>query len=97
LSFQLFFDDGLNHISNVHAATKQSIAVSGCKRTPVPAAFNPVAVAPGPETAALPSSERTGTVEIEFATGGRMRISGSVDASTVSVLLKALAKPKRRR
>jgi transposase len=68
-----------------------------CKRTPVPAAFNPVAVAPGPETAALPSSERTGTVEIEFATGGRMRISGSVDASTVSALIKALAKPKRRR
>jgi hypothetical protein len=61
----------------------------------VPAAFNPVAVAPEPETAALPSLERAGTVEIEF--GGRMRITGSVDASTVSALIKALAKPKRRR
>ena len=68
-----------------------------CKRTPVPAAFNPVAVAPEPETAVLPSLERAGTVEIEFATGGRMRITGSVDASTVSALIKALAKPKRRR
>jgi hypothetical protein len=36
-------------------------------------------------------------VEIEFATGGRMRITGSVDGATVSVLVKALAKSKRRR
>ena len=69
-----------------------------CKRTPAPVAFNPVAVA---QVAALPlpapSPEQVGTVEIEFATGGRMRITGSVDASTVSALLKALAKTKRRR
>jgi hypothetical protein len=36
-------------------------------------------------------------IEIEFATGGRMRIAGPVDASTVSALIKALAKSKRRR
>jgi len=36
-------------------------------------------------------------VEIEFATGGRMRITGSVDAAMVSALLRALAKSKRRR
>jgi transposase len=67
-----------------------------CKRAPAPVAFNPVAVAPVHEAAALPlpvpSPEQAGTVEIEFATGGRMRITGSVDSSTVSVLLKALAK-----
>jgi transposase len=72
-----------------------------CKRTPVPATFNSVAIAPEPQMAALPlpapSSERAGTVEIEFATGGRMRITGSVDAATVSALIRALAKPKRRR
>ena len=34
---------------------------------------------------------------VEFATGGRMRITGPVDASTVSALMKALAKSKRRR
>jgi hypothetical protein len=34
-----------------------------------------------------PSPDRTGTVEIEFATGGRMRITGLVDASTVSALM----------
>jgi hypothetical protein len=36
-------------------------------------------------------------VEIEFAAGGRMRITGSVDVATVSALLRALAKSKRRR
>jgi hypothetical protein len=53
------------------------------------------------EAAALPlptpSPEQAGTVEIEFATGGGMRITGSVDSLTVSALLKALAKTKRRR
>jgi transposase len=72
-----------------------------CERTPAPIAFSPVVVAPVQEAAALslpaPSPEQAGTVEIEFATGGRMRITGSVDASTVSAVLKALAKAKRRR
>ena len=79
-----------------------------CKQSAAPAAFKPVAIVPEPPTAALPSPvvalpspepllERVGTVEIEFATGGRMRISGSVDASTVSALIRALAKGKRRR
>jgi len=72
-----------------------------CKRSPEPAAFNAVAIAHEPAIAALPSptstSEQPGTVEIEFATGGRMRITGSVDSATVSALLRALAKNKRRR
>jgi len=37
------------------------------------------------------------SIEIEFATGGRMRITGPVDARTVSALMKALAQGKRRR
>jgi transposase len=72
-----------------------------CKRAPAPVAFNPVAVASVPEATALslpaPSPEQAGTVEIEFATGGRMRITGAVDTSTVSAVLKALAKTRRRR
>ena len=72
-----------------------------CKRAAVSAAFNPVAIAPEPGTVTLPSPiatpERAGTVEIEFATGGRMRISGPVDVATVSALIRALAKRKRRR
>jgi len=72
-----------------------------CERVQPPAAFNPVAIAAEPATPGLPppipSMDRAGTVEIEFATGGRMRISGAVDAATVSTLVKALAKSKRRR
>jgi len=63
-----------------------------------PAAFNPVAITPEPEAASAPAvAERAGVIEIEFATGGRMRITGTVDARTVTALMKALAKGKRRR
>jgi transposase len=68
-----------------------------CERAQIPAVFNAVAVKPEPEAVPSPSPERTGVIEIEFAGGGRMRISGPVDASTVSALMKALAKGKRRR
>jgi transposase len=71
-----------------------------CKSTPAPVGFSAVAIAPKPAMASSspePSSQKAGTVEIEFATGGRMRISGSVDATTVSALVRALAKGKRRR
>src|SRR3977135_1938991 len=53
-----------------------------CERAKIPAAFNAVAIAPEP--ASPISSERGGTIEIEFATGGRMRITGPVKASTVA-------------
>jgi hypothetical protein len=36
-------------------------------------------------------------IEVEFATGGRMRITGAVDGTTVSALIKALTRAKRRR
>jgi transposase len=68
-----------------------------CERVQIPAVFHPVAVPAETGAAPSPSPERTGVIEIEFASGGRMRISGSVDASTVSALMKALAKGKRRR
>ncbi len=43
---------------------------------------------------ALPATP--GTIEIEFATGARMRITGLIDASTVRAVVTALAKVKRR-
>jgi len=67
-----------------------------CARSQIPAAFTPVAVGFEPGTASAPAPERAGTIEIEFA-GGRMRITGPVDAATVSALMKALSKGKRRR
>jgi transposase len=66
-----------------------------CERAQTPVAFNPVAVVAEPGSPA--SAEKAGVIEIEFAGGGRMRIAGLVDASTVSALIKALAKSKRRR
>jgi transposase len=69
-----------------------------CERSQVPAAFSPVAITREPESAlAPPADERAGVIEIEFATGGRMRITGAVDAPTVTALMKALAKVKWRR
>ena len=69
-----------------------------CERSQVPAGFNPVAITPEPESAlGPPVAERAGVIEIEFATGGRMRITGPVDAPTVTALMQALAKGKRRR
>jgi len=76
-----------------------------CGRAEIPAVFNPVTVTPeagatsarSPEWTGSSSAEHTGTIEIEFASGGRMRISGSVAASTVLALMKALAQSRRRR
>jgi transposase len=68
-----------------------------CEPTQIPAVFNPVVVTPEPGAVSPSSPERVGVIEIEFASGGRMRISGPVDASTVSALMKALAKGRRRR
>ena len=69
-----------------------------CERSQVPAGFNPVSITPEPESAlGPPVAERAGVIEIEFAAGGRMRITGAVEARTVAALMKALAKSKRRR
>ena len=88
--------------ADIHASQLFRWRQQLCEQTQIPAVFNPVTVAP--EAAATSSTlpERTGSasagvIEIEFATGGRMRISGSVAASTVSALMKALTKGKRRR
>lgn len=53
-------------------------------------AFSPVVVTPGPGAPPAPA------IEIEFATGARMRLMGPVDASTVKVVVAVLAKAKRR-
>ena len=63
-----------------------------CERTRIPAVFNPVAVTPEPAAVLPISPEKAGVIEIEFTSVGRMLISGSVAASTVSALMKALAK-----
>lgn len=60
--------------------------------------FSAVTVAPGLVAASTPALPTTpGAIEVEFATGARMRITGPVDASTVRAMITALAKAKRRR
>lgn len=87
--------------AGVHASQLFRWRQQLCERAQPPATFNPVAIAVEPGPVAQPSSsaslDRAGTVEIEFAAGGRMRISGAIDVATVSALVKALAKSKRRR
>jgi transposase len=68
-----------------------------CEPTQIPAVFNRIAATPEPEAVSPTSPEKVRVIEIEFAGGGRMRISGSVDASMTSALVKALAKGKWRR
>lgn len=67
-----------------------------CERAPTATTLHPVAVVPELGEASG-SSEQGGVIEIEFASGGRMRISGAVKAATVSALVRALASGKRRR
>ncbi len=38
-----------------------------------------------------------GVIEVEFATGARLRIGGPIDAATVSAAITALARSERRR
>ena len=55
--------------------------------------FAAVAVTPEERISAAPSS----LIEMEFADGTRLRITGSAQAATVSAVMKALAKNRRRR
>jgi transposase len=66
-----------------------------CDRACAAPVFAPVAIAPGPgATLALPTTP--GAVEIEFASGARMRLMGPVEASAVKAMVAVLAKAKRR-
>jgi transposase len=68
-----------------------------CQRDETAAAtFAAVTVSPERVSApALPAP--SGVIEIEFANGARLRITGSVDAGTISAAVAALAPGERRR
>ena len=55
--------------------------------------FAAVAVTPEERISAAPSS----LIEMEFADGTRLRITGSAEAATVSALMKVLTQNRRRR
>ena len=54
--------------------------------------FAAVAIAPEALLPAAPSGPAAGVIEIEFAAGGRMRITGPVEASLVSAAIETLAR-----
>lgn len=83
--------------AGIHASQLFRWRQQFCTRAQVPATFNPIAVTPEPEAPMPPLAERAGTIEIELVGGGRMRITGPVEARTVAALMRALAKGKRRR
>jgi transposase len=68
-----------------------------CQREEAPAAtFAAVTVSAAPVSApALPAP--SGVIEIDFASGARLRITGSVDAAMLSAAVAALAQGERRR
>jgi transposase len=67
-----------------------------CARPQAAADFAAVRIVPeAASAAALPMAP--GAIEIEFAAGARMRITGAVDAATLSAAVAALARRERRR
>jgi transposase len=60
------------------------------------AGFAAVTIAAEPSVVASPTlAPAGGLIEIELATGARLRISGAVDAATVSAVLAALTGKRR--
>ena len=58
--------------------------------------FAAVAIAPEAVLPAVPSGPAAGVIEIELAAGGRMRITGPVEACLVSAAIETLARSPRR-
>ena len=58
--------------------------------------FAAVAIAPEAVLPTALSGPAAGVIESEFAAGGRMRITGSVEACLASALIETLARGKRR-
>ncbi len=57
--------------------------------------FAAVSIAPDRQLLTAPSGSR-GAIEIEFAAGARMRITGAVDAATLSAVVAALTDGRSR-
>jgi len=66
-----------------------------CAPAAAPTGFSPVTVLP--EAAAASTPATSGMIEIEFASGSRMRIMGTADPATVSALIDALARTQGHR
>ena len=95
------YDVHPNLLHSWRRQAQQGVLTGGAGASPAPAdATGFAAVAIEPPVPSLPASGRTAAgsmIEIEFAAGVRMRITGPVESSTVLALIRLLAKSKRRR
>ena len=66
----------------------------GVRRDAATAGFAAVRIATNPLPASVPPP---GVIEVDFACGSRMRITGAADPATLSVAMTALAKAAGRR
>jgi transposase len=64
-----------------------------CNATPAAPMFSPVTIAPGSGTALAATQA---AIEIEFANGARVRLTGPLDTATVKALVMVLAKARPR-
>jgi transposase len=85
--------------AGVHASQLFRWRQELCERTPVRPTFAAVGVATEGNRDCAPAlpAPACGLVEVEFASGARLRISGAVDAEVVSAVMRSLAKSSRRR
>jgi transposase len=95
------YDVHPNLLHSWRRQAQQGVLTGGAGASPAPAdATDFAAVAIEPPVPSLPASGRTAAgsmIEIEFAAGVRMRITGPVESSTVLALIRLLTKSKRRR
>jgi transposase len=69
-----------------------------CERAQAAPGFAAVTVADERRPSAeAPLASASGLIEVEFAGGARLRISGAADAAVVGAVVKALTKSARRR
>jgi transposase len=82
--------------AGIHASQLYRWRQELCGPAGVAPGFAAVTVAPEPGAAAsLANAALHGLMEIELATGARVRISGAVDAATVSAVMTALTGKRR--
>ena len=79
--------------AGIHASQLYGWRRRLCSRQHAPPAFAAVRVAAELASKAAPGS---GLIEIEFATGARMRVTGVVDAAALTAAVTALAGSGRR-
>jgi transposase len=95
------YDIHPNLLHSWRGQARRGVLTGGAGAGPAPAdviGFASVAIAPTvPSLLASGPTAAGSMIEIEFAAGARMRITGPVDRSMLVALIRSLAKSKRRR